>query len=234
MNFAETYSQDTGPTQTEASPTCGDAMLLSSSRLTSSAEDSPAKTSATRGRVLDWWGTALGCGSNSRESLASFDRATLSWRTSQRCLSGDWTPFSGRLPSSGMMRSGQLYELPTLAPRTDESDCLSWPTPTVCGNYNRKGASPTSGDGLDTAVKACGSQGRLNPEWVECLMGFPIGWTDGLPTEAKPNKSGSHRGRSARARCLKALGNAVVPQCAQIVGSIVVGLENRARPEEDR
>ncbi|MDP2026411.1 MAG: hypothetical protein Q8K06_09470 [Sulfuriferula sp.] len=28
-----------------------------------------------------------------------------------------------------------------------------WPTPTVCGNYNRKGASAQSGDGLATAVK---------------------------------------------------------------------------------
>ena len=28
----------------------------------------------------------------------------------------------------------------------------SWPTPTVCGNYNRKGASKNSGDGLATAV----------------------------------------------------------------------------------
>jgi len=28
-----------------------------------------------------------------------------------------------------------------------------WPTPTVCGNYNRRGASKTSGDGLATAVK---------------------------------------------------------------------------------
>ncbi len=29
---------------------------------------------------------------------------------------------------------------------------MIWPTPTVCGNYNRKGASATSGDGLATAV----------------------------------------------------------------------------------
>jgi hypothetical protein len=27
-----------------------------------------------------------------------------------------------------------------------------WPTPTVCGNGNRKGSSPTSGDGLSTVV----------------------------------------------------------------------------------
>jgi hypothetical protein len=48
-----------------------------------------------------------------------------------------------------------------------------WPTPTVCGNYNRKGASKTSGDGLATAVG-----GTLNPAWVEWLMGWPIGWTE--------------------------------------------------------
>lgn len=28
-----------------------------------------------------------------------------------------------------------------------------WPTPTLCGNYNRVGASATSGDGLETAVR---------------------------------------------------------------------------------
>lgn len=28
-----------------------------------------------------------------------------------------------------------------------------WPTPTVCGNYNQKGMSKSSGDGLATAVK---------------------------------------------------------------------------------
>lgn len=93
----------------------------------------------------------------------------------------------------------------------------TWPTPTVCGNYNRKGASKTSGDGLATAVKnwptpqasdnrdrgnlssGCvqrrrekGKQiglsqsvatvgGRLNPTWVEWLMGWPQGWTDLKP-----------------------------------------------------
>ncbi len=34
-----------------------------------------------------------------------------------------------------------------------EKSTKSWPTPTVCGNYNRKGASKTSRDGLATAVK---------------------------------------------------------------------------------
>lgn len=88
-----------------------------------------------------------------------------------------------------------------------------WPTPTAKGNYNRKGLSKTSGDGLATAVKLWrtpnasdarkwnnqsleerkakgqqirlntqvspqgGAGGQLNPDWVEWLMGFPIGWT---------------------------------------------------------
>ena len=93
-----------------------------------------------------------------------------------------------------------------------------WPTPTVCGNNNRKGLTKTSGDGLATAVLTyptpkCQDAGaalfdrrkgnlgevihgkylnggdttpqtktaRLNPYWIEWLMGWPIGWTDLKP-----------------------------------------------------
>jgi hypothetical protein len=65
------------------------------------------------------------------------------------------------------------------AGRTDPTRSLyaavraTWPTPTIDGNYNRKGASAASGDGLATAVG-----GSLNPDWVEKLMGLPQGWTD--------------------------------------------------------
>ena len=78
-----------------------------------------------------------------------------------------------------------------------------WPSPTVSGNYNKKGLSKNSGDGLYTAVQAqwrtpsardyrTGSErkhgkqinlndqvrGQLNPNWVSQLMGFPFWWTD--------------------------------------------------------
>lgn len=53
-----------------------------------------------------------------------------------------------------------------------------WATPSVCGNHNRKGASPTSGDGQATQAG-----GALNPPWVEWLMAFPLGWTDCAPLE---------------------------------------------------
>jgi DNA (cytosine-5)-methyltransferase 1 len=39
-------------------------------------------------------------------------------------------------------------------------------------------------------------KGRLDPAFVEFMMGFPAGWTEGL----------------SRTQALKALGNAVVPQ----------------------
>lgn len=55
-----------------------------------------------------------------------------------------------------------------------------WPTPTASGNYNRKGASEASGDGLATVI-AQHTPGLLNPQWVEWLMGYPIGWTDLKP-----------------------------------------------------
>jgi hypothetical protein len=47
------------------------------------------------------------------------------------------------------------------------------PTPTIKGNYNRAGASAKAGDGLATVIG-----GPLNPEFLEWLMGFPIGWTE--------------------------------------------------------
>jgi len=90
-----------------------------------------------------------------------------------------------------------------------------WPTPTVCGNHNRKGASATSGDGLATAVKkfptptahnakegahpseyerncptlATHAGGPLNPMWIEWLMGWPLGWTDLKPLEMVKSRS---------------------------------------------
>lgn len=77
------------------------------------------------------------------------------------------------------------------------------PTLTRCGNYNRKGCSPTSGDGLATAVG-----GRLNPTWCEWYMGFPLGWTDvawppesrHLVTPSSRQKSSGSRVRSSRTK----------------------------------
>lgn len=65
------------------------------------------------------------------------------------------------------------------------------PTPTVHGNHNRSGSSPTSGDGLATAMG-----GTLNPSFLELIMGFPVGWTD-VPAKG-PSATPSYRKRRAR------------------------------------
>ncbi|MNP65584.1 hypothetical protein D3C76_1611870 [compost metagenome] len=44
----------------------------------------------------------------------------------------------------------------------------------------RKSGANRSNDRLDHAVMALDG-GQLNPEWVEWLMGWPIGWTDLRP-----------------------------------------------------
>jgi hypothetical protein len=108
----------------------------------------------------------------------------------------------GKVTPTKAREGGALIE--ALSART------TWPTPTVCGNYNRKGASKTSGDGLATAVLKVATPtardwrsgkasqathdknsrplseqigGSLNPTWVEWLMGWPLGWTDLKPLE---------------------------------------------------
>ena len=46
------------------------------------------------------------------------------------------------------------------------------------------------------------ADGKLNPDWVEWLMGFPISWTEGL----------------TRKQRLVALGNALIPIIPEMIG----------------
>ncbi len=53
-----------------------------------------------------------------------------------------------------------------------------WPTPTV-DDANNVNPKPNRFRGLVAAVnETSGNGGKLNPTWVEWLMGFPLGWTD--------------------------------------------------------
>src|SRR5579885_2429538 len=58
--------------------------------LTSSAEDSPVRTSPMPGSEPESTGNARDCGASLPASFASYDPATSSWRTSQLCLDGEW------------------------------------------------------------------------------------------------------------------------------------------------
>lgn len=241
-----TDASNDSPSGTMCGPSTGDPGAGTSM---SSAVDSPAKTSAPPDAVPGSLASGVDCGPSSPGSLAKYDPATHSWKTAQYSLLGGLELFSETWPRWGTMRGGELFPQETPARSMSGSASGLWPTPTVNGNYNRVGASATSGDGLATAVRrwptpTCpaphdsentvgrtnhgrkqmdlakavgmsptpcardwrhgmsqealarrqqassrgvnlseflqredGSNGQLNPTWVEWLMGWPSGWT---------------------------------------------------------
>lgn len=178
---------------------------------------SRVRTSAPQEMATESTASAPDSGVKWPESSVRYDPATYSWKTAH-CLWEEDLPWSSvTLPTWGMTRNGSVYRHPTAERPISGIGAGLWPTPTVCGNYNRKGASATSGDGLATVVTqrtwptatATAYKGwspnhnramtddrldysveresfhpgqqtppmRLNPEWVEWLMGWPIGHT---------------------------------------------------------
>src|SRR5690606_1404096 len=123
------------------------------SQLTLFAGDSPARTSASQARAQGLRASVPASGASSPALLTRYDPATRSWRTSQLCFIEGLATYSETWPRSGMMRSGIAYQLPTLAQSMTGIEFGLLPTLTRCGNYNRKGASKTSGDGLATVLK---------------------------------------------------------------------------------
>lgn len=113
----------------------------------------PVRTSALPAAATDSKASAVDSGGRWRAWFARLNLSTSEWKTAQCSLLGDSASFSGTWPRSGSMRSGTCYPRPTLAPGICVSESGSLlPTLTVCGNYNAKGASKTSGDGLATAL----------------------------------------------------------------------------------
>jgi hypothetical protein len=87
-----------------------------------------------------------------------------------------------------------------LASSRSASGSRSWPTPRASGKhatgggelstYHRTAAQKERGHGLYLQVEVCEveaasgrKRGRLNPEWVEWLMGYPRNWTALAPSE---------------------------------------------------
>jgi hypothetical protein len=81
-----------------------------------------------------------------------------------------------------------------------------WPTPQAMpyGRQKTGTEGAQARPSLETQVRVRGMQ--LNADWVEALMGFPIGWTAGPPVPAKRKKRGSPRARS-RAKRIRTDGN---------------------------
>lgn len=168
MNGAAESSRDTGPTPC-GTRTCDPSGAAVSLPSTFSAAASPARTCRSQGAELVSRVRGAVCGGSSRESFATWDRESSSWRTSQLSLLEDLTRFSGAFARAGTMQSGRACALPMLVLHTAGTDSSSsrgaWPTAT-CGDAIGSGSrnTPTSrahpGISLTDAVLGDGGKGR--------------------------------------------------------------------------
>jgi len=221
----ERCSQNTGR-KCRSTTTSGRSRRKATTASTSSAVASHAKTSAVQDCEQDSLESGPVFGTSSLGSLASYDHATFSWRTSQTCLFGEREQLSVNFPRSGMTRSGTLFQLRPLVLRTGESECGLWlgtptaamsirseefarataptpaefvrmyPTPTTKANQMCPSMSARGSACRNLREDAAG--GALNPMWVEWLMGFPLGWTalDASETPSSRRSLRSSAGRS--------------------------------------
>jgi len=174
---------------------------------TSLVEGFRVRTLVAREKVPGSTASVPGSGLNLPGSLARWDRDTCSLRTAQCLLFEEGTELLQILPRWGFLRDGGLFPLPTperLIYANGSGYGQRFPTPTaddaksgrnLTANRSDPNSKHHSGTTLTdfvtlfptpTANRWNGLQshgvnvisGALNPEWVEWLMGWPLGWTD--------------------------------------------------------
>lgn len=181
---------------------------LGAAVLTWFREASRAKTSASPARAPALTASAAGCGHTWHGSLARLDPASRSWRTAQPSLFEDLGESSVTWPRSGMTAGGQCWELPMSAPRTDViASGLSLPTPTAQPAngtpqmfLDRKRAAVVKGASMGIVLsdlqlylvareRGMDGRGKVNPTYLEWMMGWPRNWTalGPLGTDKCPN-----------------------------------------------
>lgn len=141
---------------------------------TSSVEDSRVRTSLRLEREMELEAKRAVCGNIWRELSVRFDPISYGWKT-HRCLwSEDLEQSSVTFPRWGMIADGVLWERITQEPIISETGSGYWPTPTA---HNAKEGNYPAERNRKTPTLASQVGGKLNPNWVEWLMGWPVGWT---------------------------------------------------------
>ena len=136
------------------------------------------QTAATKERDLTE--ASQDCGASLPESLAKLNQNGSWLKTPITCEPKVLDEFSKIWPASGMMLRGECYPLKTVEPITNENECGLLPTPT---SHNAKeGGYPAEGT-RNTPTLGWVLGGKINPQFTEWMMGWPIGWTDLKPLE---------------------------------------------------
>ncbi len=164
---------------------------------------SRAKMSAPQEKEMDLTENDPAFGQRWLGLLAKYDHDTFTWKTPQCSLVADSEEYLETWPAWGLMRNGESWERTTPVLRTCGTEFGLWPTPcatdssdrkvdsgalhaTKRGTFKHKGKSGTlSQIRLSQVVKhrTLDGVGLMRPEWVEWLMGWPIGHSALKPLE---------------------------------------------------
>ena len=177
------------------------------------AEDFPVRMSAMPGAVLVWPESDPASGLSSYASFARLDHDGSWLKMYEDCFQvtadGTLEQFSEDWPSTGMMRSGQCYRLPSLGPHIFENGYSLWPTPVATDSRRLKFSKAQTfkalpkrrrkGGAVDiptVMMEVYGAYPTLS--FYEWMMGFPIRWIeDAIPMQAMPLSQRSPNGSGA-------------------------------------
>ena len=150
--------------------------------------DSPVRTYRQQAKEQDSTASDLDCGPRWPGSLARCSPPLSGWKTRQCSLFGGLTEFSGTWPRWGMMQDGESFPLATPAHLISGNESGFWPTPKASdfkvdvndsGEYARRTVAAGFQDALPFWIKRRwpGRRGVTNLDFVDWLMGWPIGWS---------------------------------------------------------
>lgn len=138
--------------------------------------------------------TPGGSGRRWPKSSDPFNRLGSSEKTCPVCSPAVSSTLFATSDDSDTEPEWELSQLVRWVPHTHATECSYWLTPKASDATS--GAlsldSPESVERLNRRSQKAGAfslndqlGGRGNPEWIEWLMGFPIGWTDSMPSETQ-------------------------------------------------
>ena len=125
------------------------------------------------------------CGQQSGSMLKPSDQIDAFSRMSKDTYRLDSPASSATWKKMVTQQRGEYSQRVKLAHHTKESESISWPTPAARDykgavlpeTLTAKNRNPMT-NSLPDAVQHKSGRGNLNPDWVEWLMGVPIGWTE--------------------------------------------------------
>ena len=198
-HIAKPSSKSTGPTR-RSTTMSEPSTQMDLEELTSSSVGFLARRGPLPGRSEAQKMTAIS-GRKWLGLLKSYGLAGSLVRTCAALLTNQWASSAAFLTwrASATKPSHLLFQLVPSMPRTDATASGLWPTPATRdykGANSSKHLAKARGhhDQLPNAVKMAGHKnGKLNPTWVEWLMGFEPGWTDLKPSEMPSSRKSSNK-----------------------------------------